>query len=147
VSGEEVTTLKPTSAEALKKAGSKLVKCSSGNVYRVRKMPLTVLAVFLGLDLSAKITEQLKDPAQAKKLLEAVETVLPVCMVEPKIGTAVGTIELEDIPSYDQIELFMAIVTFSGYTKERVKEFEKFRDNAAGKGGKESSGSNSQKAQ
>jgi hypothetical protein len=137
-------TLTPTSATKLKKESTKLYQCKSGNVYRIRKMPLTSLANFLALDFKTSITEQLKDPVRAKRILETMDETLPVCIVEPRISEepSENTIELMDVPSLDQIELFVNIVNFSGYTKEKMKEFEKFRDQSVGKSSKKSRKSN-----
>lgn len=128
--------MEPTKASELVKKVIKLVECKSGNVYKIRKMPLAVMAGFFNsieLKLSqdmetmqTSLKEQLSDPAKTEKLILAMRGVLPQCILEPKVSSTEpstdAAINVDDIPIEDQFELFGVITDFSGISAEALKK-------------------------
>lgn len=136
-----MTEVKPISAGELTKLASKVVQCKSMHAYKIRKMPLPVMASFfnkidmrLSKDVSAMETsmqEQLSDPVKTEKLILAMRDVLPQCIVEPKVTSTEPSsdtvINVDDIPLEDQFELFGFITDFAGISIDKLKENESFR--------------------
>lgn len=133
--------VKPTSAGELARLASKIVQCVSGHAYRIRKMPLPVMASFFNqIDMNiskdrtmieTSLQEQLSDPKKTEKIILAMRDVLPICIIDPKVsGTEVSSdtvVNVDDIPLEDQFELFGFITDFAGAAIDQLKENEKFR--------------------
>ena len=127
-----------TAGELLKKS-TKLVTCKSGNIYKIRKMPLAAMARFFGaIDLKiskesmqADMKELLSDTTKTEKFVLALRDLLPICIREPVVSSSEQTTEtivnVDDIPIADQFELFGAITDFSGLSTETQKDNESFR--------------------
>lgn len=137
---------KPTSAAELTKLSTKTIKCKSGHVYRIRKMPLPVMATFfntINMNISQSMEEmekgfqaQLSNPANMEKLILAMRSALPHCIMEPQVSETLPSnetiINVDDIPIEDQFELFGTITDFSGLGLEKIKENETFRKERGG---------------
>jgi len=138
--------VKPTSAGELSKLASKIVTCKSGHAYRIRKMPLPVMAKFFSNTdmkpstdpavLKADIDEQMKDPMKIEKLITEMDDVLAECIVEPKVSktelSSDTIINVVDIPMEDQFELFGIITEFAGNSIKKLTENESFRKKPPG---------------
>jgi hypothetical protein len=131
----------PTKVSELLKKGTKIVNCKSGNVYKIRKMPLPAMAKFFNAidmklskdinTMNANMQEQMTDPGKTEKLILAMREVLPQCITDPKVSSTEPssdtTINIDDLPIDDQFELFGIITDFSGFSADKMKENETFR--------------------
>jgi hypothetical protein len=128
-------------ASELVKKNTKLVTCKSGNIYKIRKMPLPTMAKFFGA-IGIKISKDTKemendlqvqssDPAKTEKLILAIREALPQCIVEPKVSLIEPsndiTVNIDDLPIDDLFELFGTITDFSGFSTAKMDENESFR--------------------
>lgn len=132
----------PTKASEIVKKATMLVTCKSGNIYKIRKMPLpTIARFFSAIDINitdkvevmtTSISEQLSDPMKMEKFMIAISDMLPICVSEPKISATIESsdniVNVNDIPFEDQIELFGHIADFSGLSAKKLAEKESFRE-------------------
>jgi len=141
--------LKATEAKAYSSGKTKAVTLpstlpnGSHPVFIIRKMPprtaiklLSVLKINIEVDLEAadrpeKALRKAIKNLDAQKLLEVVNTVIPDCVVEPKVvlGKAkrAGELSIDDIELDDLFHLFDEIWEWSGLTEKAAKERAKFR--------------------
>jgi len=141
--------LKATEAKAYSSGKTKPVTLpstlpdGSHPVFIIRKMPpktaiklLGLLKINIGVDLEAaskpeKALKKAMKKLNAQNLLDVVNTVIPDCVVEPKVvlGNAEKADELsiDDIELDDLFHLFDEIWKWSGLTEKAAKERAKFR--------------------
>jgi len=131
----------PTKIAELLKKGTKLITCKSGNVYKIRKMPLPAMATFFNSidikmsksvdEMKVNMQDQMSDPGKTEKLILAMRNVLPHCIVEPKVTSTEASTEtivsIDDLPIDDIFELFGVITEFSGFSSEKLAANETFR--------------------
>ena len=116
-----------------RKKRQKVVQTSSGYKWLIRKMPPSVGNQLLHIFGVTEISPEMKEEdikVDPEKLLEAIEVVLPTCVVKPKIVAGEGSedaLSLDEIDFGDQIELTFEIIDFSGLSAAAQKARELFR--------------------
>ena len=136
--------LKPSSPKQLSSQAQWLFKCQSGNVYRLRKAPLPAMAKFFTIThfeipsddkqlsiVATTVQQELKSPERFLQFANGIRELLPDCITEPVVSatqkSSDTTLNIDDMPISDQIEIFTEIMSKSGVGLEALREQEKFR--------------------
>ncbi len=98
----------------------------------IRKAPPKVLEDLFPVIGKEDMDFKKLTPEDQIMLFQAAEKILPLCLVEPKIGDGEGEMPYQELALDHVIELFMEAITFGKIGKEETQKQESFPEDESG---------------
>jgi len=120
----------PSEAAAFLAAGRKLIQLSTGRSVLVRRVPRAALAYFIetipdltSVDETVRRPREIRSPQDLQRSEDVICKVIVSASVEPKFSDGKdGGLTPADLDYAEQLDLFNAILAFSGFSAAAAEE-------------------------